>query len=651
MRQITTVFFVVILGIFALVVMCDSQDPLTEGSTDSPLTASSPIFNHYRTSITSPSMSVISTTARNDELNSHENISKRLIFNTMVENSQAIVTTLANKFKDSSDEESRLEVTSTATGNGFAVNEQRLTDAEPETDSVTGIIITTNLTPAANISNISAQNQVTHRSFEIIPNVDVNLRTTDIVITDDNYTINSDMNKTVTMYLNATICHYACLITDLTTVTDNVTSSNISVDTIYYNETFSPSFYSETTVRHLLGMTTTVTATTATTTAENSNSTGNYSIITDSTTESPYQNVQDPEVCKKCQSRQLQERPLTLSKKTLYYIKATAQVWRYCPPILFFIGTVGNVLSTAVMMRRSLRSSITSFFLVILAVVDTFMLWNGLMRHYLRVIHDIDVRSYSKAVCRLHIFLTYWGGQFSAWILVCMTTERFFAIFSPHKSKQYVTKLSCAIVVGVVGILLAGLNGHFFRIQHLILYQETTYCVTKNEYEHFIEKIWPWIDFAFFSFIPFGILVLGNMGIIIRIAHSNYVRKHSMKQNTGEVKMTSMTAILLTVSFMFFLTTAPISIYLVLQEKFNRDPTDETLALNSLWWAIVVNVNYINHACNFFLYCISGPRFRRELRGIFSMHRKIYPITVTQTLEHSGKTPTVVIPPTAASNV
>ena len=601
-----------------------NQDPLmgsvVESKTDSPSKDTSPALTDDTTAVISPS-----TTTYTDITHSHENVSQRLNLSTVAQISNRIVKPSLNESERS--EISRSEITLTTADEGLTRKGQSFIMT---TRDKTTLTIATHLSPSKENTTVLPQKQMTHSRIENGHKVDTNMITTEIVMTEDyNSTMLNTTSQVTVIFINDTICEYACSI--IVTTTGNETFHNSSTDTMYSDPPTMSYLTRTTTVPNLVF-----------------NSKGNYTDHSDPTLDFQYQNVYDPEVCKICQSQKQAEEP---TEKTLYYRGITERIWRNCPPVLFFIGTIGNVLSGVVMMRRSLRTSITSFFLVTLAVVDTFMLWNGLIRQYLRYAHSIFVRSHSLAACRLHIFLTYWGGQFAAWILVCMTMERFFAIFSPHKSKQYVSKLSCGIVVSVIGVLLAGLNAHFFKTHLLVLYYGKYYCITDAQYYEFMQKIWTWIDFAFFSFIPFGILVIANAGIILRIAHSNYVRKHNMKQSSGGVKMTSMTAILLTVSLIFLLTTAPISIYLLIQENVKQSPTQEEAALTSLWWAIVVNVNYINHSCNFFLYCISGPRFRRELRGMFGLHRQVYPASVTQTMEHSVKTQGVTLPKTASSNV
>ena len=77
--------------------------------------------------------------------------------------------------------------------------------------------------------------------------------------------------------------------------------------------------------------------------------------------------------------------------------------------------------------------------------------------------------------------------------------------------------------------------------------------------------------------------------------------------------MNSMTGILLTVSVLFLLTTAPISIYIMRNVTLQLHADAVEKAQLSLLWACLNLLLYTNNALNFVLYLMSGPRFRREL--------------------------------------
>jgi hypothetical protein len=47
------------------------------------------------------------------------------------------------------------------------------------------------------------------------------------------------------------------------------------------------------------------------------------------------------------------------------------------------------------------------------------------------------------------------------------------------------------------------------------------------------------------------------------------------------------------------------------------------LAWHNFWWAVVNLIQYINNAIHFFLYCLTGPRFRSELKSMVSRNHKV----------------------------
>ena len=115
--------------------------------------------------------------------------------------------------------------------------------------------------------------------------------------------------------------------------------------------------------------------------------------------------------------------------------------------------------------------------------------------------------------------------------------------------------------MAVTGIALAALNLHFFWTYEIKQGRYSTYCSSVSKYSVFLKKYWPWISLAFYSLIPFIILILTSIAIIVKIVHSNYVRKHNMNTTEGAIKLTSITLTLLSVSFVLLITTGPVVIY------------------------------------------------------------------------------------------
>ena len=64
----------------------------------------------------------------------------------------------------------------------------------------------------------------------------------------------------------------------------------------------------------------------------------------------------------------------------------------------------------------------------------------------------------------------------------------------------------------------------------LLLYRdgnstEIVKCTALDEdYEYFVEKVWPWIDLAAYSFVPLSIIVICNVAIVVKV----WLHRHFM---------------------------------------------------------------------------------------------------------------------------
>ena len=291
--------------------------------------------------------------------------------------------------------------------------------------------------------------------------------------------------------------------------------------------------------------------------------------------------------------------------------------------------TVGNTLSGVIMMKKSLRHLTASLFLCVLALLDNLMLFLGLLRLWLHNRYSIDLY-YSNFGCKLQMFLAYFTAQECAWVIVCLTMERLICVVMPHKAKHIATRKNAAILLVVVTIVLTAINAHNFEtIESLETDNSSSVCNNKPKFDVFYWEVWPWIDFMLLSILPFSIMCISNLTIIVSVAKSKF--QHLKSQVSTKLKLKGMTVILLLVSLMFIFTTVPLPIFLVMQKFWYEDAffTDETLAYLDMWWAIVVNISYLNNTCNFFLHILSSRRFRKEVVNLFAFPNKVQPVIIT----------------------
>ena len=158
-------------------------------------------------------------------------------------------------------------------------------------------------------------------------------------------------------------------------------------------------------------------------------------------------------------------------------------------------------------------------------------------------------------------FFIFWNGSCASWIITLMSIERFLSIYFPMRTKTLTSNVKVITTMTIAAIALAALNLHFFWTYEIKQGRTSKYCGSVFKYSVFLKMYWPWITLAFYSLIPFVTLISTSTGIILKIVHSKYVRKRNRNQKEGGVKLTSITLTLLSVSFMFVLTTGPVVIY------------------------------------------------------------------------------------------
>lgn len=294
-------------------------------------------------------------------------------------------------------------------------------------------------------------------------------------------------------------------------------------------------------------------------------------------------------------------------------------IWKYIPPFLIIFGTIGNLLSIIVMSQKSMKDSVTSLLFRILAFIDTLVLYTGLLRYWLIGAFQIDVRLMSMFACKFHTFLVYVTADLSGWILVCITLERCIAVLMPYRYNNICTRTKALILLLIVTILLAGINSYLlFSIEFSFDTVNHYYqCIVTNKFNTFHGNIWPWIDYCLYSLLPFFLILFGNIALLVGISKTRVKREHASNSSSSSRSMSSMTAILITVSFSFWICTSPVSIYLIMQSTMLENITWKAYSKMTLFWASATIIANVNNAINFGLYCVSGSRFRRELKHIF----------------------------------
>ena len=307
----------------------------------------------------------------------------------------------------------------------------------------------------------------------------------------------------------------------------------------------------------------------------------------------------------------------------------------YTFPILIIVGTICNILTFLVMRRKKLRNQSTGYYMAVLAVADELALLVGCLSGWLMSYKNFNILSISSYACKIFSVVLYTTFDFSVWLVVIMTIERFIAVTFPLKSMYFCTVKKAKVATLILTCILFAINSHFL-ITHSTVYDKngTLGCDSANEtFNYFIKHIWPWIDASKYAFVPFLTILIFNVLIIynlfiaaksiknlssnhqLQINHvtsntQNLTNHGSTNSQSNSSNNRRLTVMLLVVSITFCILSTPVVVLQVL-ERAAPGPNYQT------FYSICLCLQYINHSTNFFLYVVSGKLFRNEVIALF----------------------------------
>ena len=344
--------------------------------------------------------------------------------------------------------------------------------------------------------------------------------------------------------------------------------------------------------------------------------------------------------------------PLTLEERSNITGNETTSVlllsrvdrilWQVVPPVLLVCGTFGNVMTIVVMrgMTRAGQSfSCMSLYFTVLAVSDLLVLFTDLVPDCLKSAFDIDIEPLHAATCKVLRFASHTCAMTSGWFLIAMTYQRVTSVVLPHRVSVLCTAKRGKLVIAGIVIICALVNAQFLytftRVPSSTGGGKADYqcdVIRNKQARYYINHVHSWIDLFLKSVLPFLFLMTGNSLLVNGLIRSvRQTRKMvctasaSGQTRSRESKVSSLTITLVLTSLAFLLLTSPTSVMDLYVESIEDlgQPGNETLdpgfragvrlaesVCHLLWFA--------NSAVNFFLYCVSGNRFRAELKRCFS---------------------------------
>lgn len=302
--------------------------------------------------------------------------------------------------------------------------------------------------------------------------------------------------------------------------------------------------------------------------------------------------------------------------------KAAELINNYYLYLVCSIGVPGNVacIVTLTFMKPKVSSAL---YMMTLAVADLSAL--ALKLSYLLLTkNDVEL---GDRLCQLIFMLGTASQMYSNWILVAMTLERFIAIWFPFQVKKLCTKKNALFIIVALLVFFILSN-----VQFLFTFEEVKDpfmswdCRPKAEYREFVQFVWYWIDGALYAILPIILITILNSLIIYSVRKSSRAQLHLtnriQKINEKFSQQRQITMMLLTTSIMFLLLVMPNCIFFIAREYWTWKETPLGISQYYLVYQIVFLLSDLNHAVNFYLYCLSGRKFRQKFVELLCCRRK-----------------------------
>ena len=260
------------------------------------------------------------------------------------------------------------------------------------------------------------------------------------------------------------------------------------------------------------------------------------------------------------------------------------------------------------------------------------------MMTYLNSVHGLQFPPDQHWFCCIATTVLWASTLSSTLFILSMTFDRVYSIIRPHKAASFNTvKRAKTTIVSII------IFSCLFNIPYL-------FVVTNDGFEcvallnKFGEKLFFWVSYLVQFIVPFVSLLSMN-SILVHTLRKRYLQQiasveaqcynqvfsqlnsEGQGQGHGQIFKYKHTdrqvcVIPLLVAFSFFVLISPLYAFLLYIETVDFTKSPAAFAEFFLFYQVMHKMYYTNNAINFFLYVISGRKFRRDLVNLFRWNVK-----------------------------
>ena len=257
---------------------------------------------------------------------------------------------------------------------------------------------------------------------------------------------------------------------------------------------------------------------------------------------------------------------------------------------------------------------------------DEHLYFSALMT-YLNSVHGLQFPPDQHWFCSIATAVLLAASMSSTFFILSMTFDRVYSIIRPHKAASFNTVKRAKITIWFILMFSCS-----FNIPYLfIITNNGPECVT--DLVQFEKKFFFWLSYVVQFVIPFLSLLSMNSVIIHTLRTRSLFKisnneaqaqgqNKSQSQNKSQMSKSKSTEtqiylILLLVAFSFFILITPLYAFNLYVQFVDFTKSPKAFAEFYIFFQIMHKMYFTNNAINFFLYVISGQKFRTDLINLF----------------------------------
>ena len=279
-------------------------------------------------------------------------------------------------------------------------------------------------------------------------------------------------------------------------------------------------------------------------------------------------------------------------------------IFQYYLYVFMAIGLPGNCAAIVTFMSMRKRNS-SHVILIALSVTDSITLVGNFLFSYL----PIYGVTFSDLNCQFLLFLGTLIWHIPNVLLILLTTTKCIAVWFPMKVNMLLKtrKQICGVCISILILFILNFP-MIFESKYLGKSLYPCGFLTSNV----VTVYWHWTHAALFAFLPITILIIENIILLIGIKRAETVRVVLTSTQNLIGQNIQVTVMVIVVCFVFVTLTLPTCVFFVYREYWNYKSDPVESAKYFFVYQIVFMLSGINHIVNFYLYVVSGTKFRRQ---------------------------------------